>query len=265
MSFPTSSGGAASGGPRPEGGWHLADSLRSELMSIAGIASAELDGGEDAPQGVRVQLAAGADAESVGREVQRVLANHGMRSHRAKEQPAVDSPPAAHAATARVVASDFQPPGPPPPPGAASGGGAVFHLPGATSVEVEEPRRELEPIQVIEEEEPAAAPMVLDSVSVEESRDGIAVRVVAGDNSVTRQVGNSADGMDAAIVGALTELLGLEVGLMSVQRGEVGDAMIVTVLVEVVGVGRQVGSAVVTAGETFAVGLAAWRALTAQE
>jgi hypothetical protein len=237
--------------------------LRSELLSIAGIASAELDGGEDAPQGVRVQLAAGADAESVGREVQRVLANHGMRSHRSTEQAAVDSPPDAPAATGPAVASDLQPPGPPPPPGAASSRGAVFHLPAAPA-EVEEPDRELEPIQVIEEAAPPP-PMVLESVSVEESRDGIAVRVVAGDTSVTRQVGSSADGMDAAIVGALTELLGLEVELISVQRGEVGDALIVTVLVEAVGVGRQVGSAVITAGETFAVGLAAWRALRAQE
>ena len=107
--------------------------------------------------------------------------------------------------------------------------------------------------------------MVLESVSVEESRDGIAVRVVAGGSSVSRQVGSSSDGMDAAIVGALSELLELEVELISVQRGEAGDALIVTVLVEVVGVGRQVGSAVITAGETFAVGLAAWRALRAQD
>lgn len=107
--------------------------------------------------------------------------------------------------------------------------------------------------------------MALESVSVEESRDGVAVRVVAGAASVTRQVSSSSDGQDAAIVGALTELLGIESELVAVQRGEAGEAQIVTVLVEVVGVGRQVGSAVITAGEAFAVGQAAWRALTAPE
>jgi hypothetical protein len=228
------------------------------LLSIAGIASAELDGGEDAPQGVRVQLAAGADAESVGREVQRVLASHGMRSTRAADQAAAET--SGDGDTAPAVVPGLPQPGPPPPPGADSNGGAVFRLPGAVQPEVEPPH-ELEPIQVVEE----APPMVLDSVSVEESRHGIAVRVAGGGASVTRQVGSSSDGMDAAIVGAVTELLGLESELIAVQRGEAGDALIVTVLVEVVGVGRQVGSAVIVAGETFAVGQAAWRALRAPE
>jgi hypothetical protein len=217
--------------------------LRNELLSIAGIASAELEGAEDAPQGVRVQLAAGADAESVGREVQRILASHGMRSHRPNEQVVADTFDDGQGATAPAQApaavAGFHQPGPPPPPGAEGNGGAVFRLPGVTQPEVE-PHRELEPI-----------------------RSGIAVRVVAGDSSVIRQVGSSSDGMDAAIVGAITELLGLESELIAVQRGEAGDALIVTVLVEVVGVGRQVGSAVITAGETFAVGQAAWQALRA--
>jgi hypothetical protein len=238
------------------------------LLSIAGIASAELEGGEDAPQGVRVQLAAGADADSVGREVQRVLASHGMRSHRADDSASLDSSTDGGESDAAAVLPEFQPPGPPPPPGA-DAGGSVFRLPGAVQPEIQEPVRELEleSIQVFEEEPPMVppVPMVLESVSVEESRDGIAVRVAAGGRSVTRQVGSSSDGMDAAIVGALTELLGLEVDLIAVQRGEAGDALIVTVLLEVVGVGRQVGSAVISAGETFAVGLAAWRALRAQD
>ena len=235
------------------------------MLSIAGIASAEFEGGDDAPEGVRVQLAAGADAESVGREVQRILASHGMRSHRANEQaaavPSADVTPSA----ASPAPDHFQQPGPPPPPGADSNGGAVFRLPGVQQPAEQQPvmqfQPEIESVQVVED----PAPMVLESVSVEESREGIAVRVVAGTASVTRQVSSNTDGMDAAIVGALTELLGLEAELLQVQRGEAGDARIVTVLVEVAGAGRQVGSAVITAGETFAVGQAAWRALTAPE
>ncbi len=221
------------------------------MLSIAGIASAELDGEEDAPQGVRVQLAAGADAESVGREVRKVLASYGMRSHRANDETTVEAPSEAPIGAAPANSPELQP-GPPPPPGAENNGGAVFRLPG-----VREPA--LDPVLEVEE----VPAMLLDSVSVEESRKGIAVRVIAGDASVTRQVGSGPDGMDAAIVGALAELLGLESELVAVQRSEAGDARIVTVLVEIVGAGRQVGSAVIAAGEAFAVGQAAWRALTA--
>jgi hypothetical protein len=64
----------------------LADSLRDELLAIPGIASAEFEGTEEQPLGVRVQLAVGADPETVGREVQRVLASHGMRSQLAEEE-----------------------------------------------------------------------------------------------------------------------------------------------------------------------------------
>ena len=64
----------------------MASSLRAELLAIEGIASAELEGNEEAPQGVRVQLAAGADAESVGMAVEKVLAEHGMRSHLAGDE-----------------------------------------------------------------------------------------------------------------------------------------------------------------------------------
>jgi hypothetical protein len=63
----------------------LANTLQEELLAIPGIAGAEIEGERDHPQGVRVQLAAGADADHVGREVQRVLAAHGMRSQLSRE------------------------------------------------------------------------------------------------------------------------------------------------------------------------------------
>jgi len=65
----------------------LADSLQDELLSIPGIAGAELEGSDDHPMGVRVQLATGADPGQVGEAVQRVLASHGMRSQMAHEEP----------------------------------------------------------------------------------------------------------------------------------------------------------------------------------
>jgi len=244
----------------------VARSLRSELMSIEGIAAAELDGSDEAPLGVRVQLAAGADAESVGREVERVLASHGMRSHRpgGEEATTETRDEVAATETGSVVGPGS---GPPPPPGAESNGATADVVPmrgAAARAAVSWPIADGQPVT-------HARPLAetpersLDSVSVEEGRDGIAVRVVAGDAAVTRHVGGGPDGLDTAIVSALTEALGVEADLIAVQRGEAGGAKIVTVLLEVAGSGQQVGSAVVGAGAAYAVALAAWRALRAPE
>lgn len=234
----------------------MASSLHAELMSIDGIAAAELDGSEDAPLGVRVQLAAGADAESVGREVERILADHGMRSHR----PSSDETEATTLGGSSTPGSSASGPnlGPPPPPGAESNGVTADVVPmrgAAARAAISWPTAAAESIP----------PRPLESVSVEEGRDGIAVRVVVGDAAVTRQVGSGPDALDTAIVAALTESLGVEADLVAVQRSDAGDAKIVTVLLEVAGVGQQVGSAVVGAGAAFAVALAAWRALKGPE
>ena len=74
-----------------------AEALRAELMSVSGVASAEVDVGESsAPAGVRVRLTPDADARRVGAEVQRVLAGHGMRSRFSQAEsggtPATDGP-----------------------------------------------------------------------------------------------------------------------------------------------------------------------------
>lgn len=57
-----------------------AQSLREQLLALPGVAEAEVDGDDGAPLGVRIRLSSEADAESVGGEVQRVLAARGMRS-----------------------------------------------------------------------------------------------------------------------------------------------------------------------------------------
>jgi len=235
----------------------VADSLRAELLAIKGIASAELEGTEAAPHGVKVQLAAGADAKSVGVEVQRVLASYGMRSHRAEgDGAATATTPASSVAEATGAAITKAPgePGPPPPPGAGNNGNAAVL-----------PMRALSAEPVVQDVPVETAPLQLQSVSVEESRDGISVRVRAGDEVATRQVGGGQSGMDAAVIGALAELLGADAELVAVQRGEAGDATIVTVLLEVADSGQQVGSAVVVAGDAYAVAQAAWRALRAPE
>ncbi|MCP3974913.1 MAG: hypothetical protein GY720_10510 [bacterium] len=234
----------------------MAESLRAELMSIEGIATAELEGSEEAPLGVRVQLAVGADAESVGREVERILADHGMRSHR----PESSEPSNALAKSSAAENGSASGPtgGPPPPPGAEANGATADVVPmrgAAARAAGSWPMSEPGPI-------PEKS---LDSVSVEEGREGIAVRVVVGDSAVTRQVGTGPDSLDAAIVAALAEALGVEAEVVAVQRVDAGESKLVTVLLEVAGHGQQVGSAVVGAGAAYAVALAAWRALRAPE
>lgn len=231
----------------------MASSLRAELLAIEGIASAELEGSDEAPQGVRVQLSAGADAAVVGVAVERVLAAHGMKSHRSDDGLARRQPEKAAI------------PGPPPPPGASGNGDAsVLPIRGVLETgqgtEVESPEPE------VEEPEPKVeiAPRI-ESVSVEESRQGIAIRVTVGEMSATRMVGSSADGMDAAIVAALSELAGVEAELVTAQRIEAGDAKVVTVLVSVPGRGQRVGSEVIGSGEAYAVAVAAWKAITEPE
>lgn len=228
-------------------------------MAIDGIATAELEGDDLAPLGVRVQLAAGADPASVGVAVEQVLASHGMRSHRAQEEVANQ------VAEDAAEQAESKPPsgsGPPPPPGAAASNGDASVLPMRRVIEgmIEE-----EPVTPELTLEPAPKFARLDSVSVEESRSGIAVRVTVGGQSVTRQVGTSPDGMDAAIFDAITELLGVEAELVAVQRGDAGPSKIVTVVVDLAGRAQHVGSALVLASDAYAVAQATWKALTAQE
>ena len=230
----------------------MADSLQAELLAIDGIAAAEIDGGGDAPHSVRVQLTAEANPKAVSVAIERVLTSHGMRSHLAGQS----------------AAPAESPEGPPPPPGAEGTSADVVPM---RSVQVGEGATYGVPMDGITVQptvsmEPApAAPVELDSVAVEESRQGVSVRVSAGGQTATRLVGSGPNAMDAAIVSAVGELVGVEPELVAGQRGEAGDSKIVTVLANVPAKGQVVGSAVVTAGEAFAVAQAAWRALKAPE
>jgi hypothetical protein len=87
------------------------ETLRRELMTLDGVAAAEVDDGAAAePSGVRVRLMPGADARAVGVQVQRVLASHGLRSRVSEgeiiaplEGPEVDRAPSAAVGPARTA------------------------------------------------------------------------------------------------------------------------------------------------------------------
>jgi hypothetical protein len=258
--------------------------LREHLLAIDGIAAADLDGDHSNPAGVRVRLAPGADADAVGREVQRVLAEHGMRSH--MTEPARDGqgqPEAAEPDQNRPVDTATSDPAvdqsdapdqyddeplievspatsrdlPPPPPGALRAvGGEVVRMPG-----------------VIVEQDPADDPVPgpgtpdrIASVAVEETRTGVRVRVSTElGRQMERSVSGSGPMVDVAIVEAVGGLSASPPPEVVAVNDHVLDGTdVVLVMVEHADGTRSAGSAVVGIGRPFAVGLAAWRAVSEQ-
>lgn len=56
----------------------VATSLQDDLLKIPGVEGAEIDGLQDAPAGLRIRIAEGADQEAVGGAIRRVLSSHGL-------------------------------------------------------------------------------------------------------------------------------------------------------------------------------------------
>jgi hypothetical protein len=52
--------------------------LQDDLLDIPGVEGAEIDGSQEAPAGLRIRIAEGADQEAVGTAIRRVLSSHGL-------------------------------------------------------------------------------------------------------------------------------------------------------------------------------------------
>ncbi|MDJ0924347.1 MAG: hypothetical protein QNJ77_07260 [Acidimicrobiia bacterium] len=229
----------------------MAQALRDELMAVPGIAGAEVESDEGVA-GVRVQLAEGADPEEVGAAVRRILSQHGMR---APEQPEADHRDAHQPATEQLEAGAAG--GPPPPPGAP---GSVVSFPlvgehakGATTAE------------------PAASDLLLESVAVEETPQGVAVLVRAADGTRAASTPESGmAGLDAAVVAAVAELTGAPpLRLVEIIESTSGEWRVLTAVLALEGALAEeepplVGSAVQTGGRAYAVARAAWEAATSR-
>lgn len=229
----------------------MADSLRDELLSIPGIEEAEFEGEGPTPAGVRVRLSADADTDVVGEEVRRVLATHGMRSQ---------------------VSAAGEPPIPPPPPGAPA---SVVTLPGVSIApappDVPELPSQPAPEPQETERDAVPAPVVstsakLQSVAVEEGREGVVVRVTAaGGATAERRARPGGAGLDAAVVSAVGQLLAPTAApplVVEVLDHEISGTSVVTVVLELGDGSRRVGSAVSDGGRVYAVGYATWQALS---
>ena len=199
-----------------------AESLRDELLALPGVAEVELDGEGSAPAGVRVRLAAEADPERVGIEVQRVLAAHGMRS--------------------RVDGSQIAPPPlplavPAPPP---------VEAPVSLPLPSSRPGTALDSVHV---EESASAL----SVTVV-ATDGRRVSRQAG----WSEEAMAAAAIEA--VGLLLE--GAPSRVVAVDWIDADGSRVVTVVVDSAQGGRSAGAAVVRVSRAYAVARAAWAALS---
>ncbi len=215
-----------------------AETLRSELLAVPGVASAEVDVTEaDAPAGIKVRLAPEADARRVGVEVQRVLAAHGMRSR---------FPPADGVVAEKLAAAEEF-----PQAGADSGSVAPTRF---TPIPVAPP---LEASETLRPEKSVA----VESVSVEERADELTVTVtLTNGRSASREAGFDPAALDTAVVAAVTEAAGVMATVLAVEWLEVEGATVATVVVRR-GAAPTAGAAVVKAGRAFAVANAAIAAL----
>lgn len=227
------------------------DTLRDELLSLPGVADADVEVEGAAPANVRVRLHPEADPRAVGADVQRVLASHGMRSRFSGDEPATAPP-----------APPMEPPPPPrpviPPPmpepsvaaGTPSGAAAAVSsmAPSGPTVAA-----------------PAGVGVVanLASLTIEESEDGVTVVATATDgrrfSQRTMAAEDAVAGAVVAVVGALAE--GRPPRLLTTLLGGAEGTEVVTVLVERVDGTRIAGAAVVRAGRPYAVARATWSAL----
>ncbi|RPI24458.1 MAG: hypothetical protein EHM57_02715 [Actinobacteria bacterium] len=242
-------------------------SLRSELLGIPGIESAEIEGDVGAPSGVKVRLAPGADAVAVSEQVQRILAAHGLSSELSPEEEAalaplperllVAAPEPAYSDEAEDEEEEEE------------GEEAPEEAVGEEEEEEEEHVEAAGPAVVIEHAppRPAVAAGWLASIAVEEDREGVSVVATADDgSSATRRVPAEGRGLDEAVVAAVGALAGPGLPdpvLLAVAETEIEGSTVLTLVLEMAG-RRMAGSTIVEGGRPYAVGRAAWAALSAR-
>jgi hypothetical protein len=200
-----------------------AESLRDELLALPGVGEVELDGEGATPAGVRIRLAADADPDRVGVEVQRVLAAHGMRSR--VDDSAVAPPPPLPLVVPAPPPEEEAVPAIPGPAGAPGALGAVRVEETATAIEV--------------------------TVTTADGRQA------------TRRGLVSEAGLAEAVIEAVGILLvGAPPRVIAVDWATVNGSRVVTVVLEAPGGAKGAGAGLVRASRAYAVARAAWSALT---
>lgn len=121
-----------------------------------------------------------------------------------------------------------------------------------------------EPTEPTEPTEPGEAVARIDRISVEESRSGAHIMVVASDGTQVSQIASLTEGaVEDAVVKATVKLANLDapdVVVVEIVDWRIEGRDIVTIILDVDG-DVKVGSAVVGVGRVFALGRATWAAL----
>ncbi len=259
-------------------------SIRDDLLSIPGIASAMLDGGETLPEGVKVQLAPGADPDSVAREVRRVLAGHGMRSQMtaAAVAPRVAPPPPAPRTVINLADFDHLTPAAGGEDDSAEDGDEVVDARGRSAVRPAG-ESDVDPLlssaaeflargeRVAESAEPDAADRassypsapLLGDVTITQRSGGVAVSVTAGGRKASRVAVDSEEGINQALLEAICELVDVEPvpAVLSVGVADHEGTSVVSVLIDD-GAVLHAGSSVLRGSRAWAVAKAFWSAVS---
>ena len=247
-------------------------------MAISGILSAEFEGDATTPEGVRVQLAPGADPDMVGREVRRVLAGHGMRSQMTAPAIAPRSAPPPPEPRTVINLAEFGPDARdrrndpasasdeavPPAPDAPESRSTDRVEPAVAAGEPADPEPVGEDAGALREQTPTAESVpILGDVTVTQRGSGVVVSVAAGDRVTMRPAVASEGGIDAALLAAVCELLDVAPlpSVVAVSTAEVGSTEVVSVLIDD-GTGRRAGSAVNQGNRSWAVARAFWSAVS---
>jgi hypothetical protein len=235
--------------------------IHEELLSIPGIAGAEFEGDPSTPDGVRIQLAPGADPDAIGLEVKRVLAGHGMRSQMTAPAVAPRVPPPPPEPRTVVNLADFDP--------SIVAVEDALPEPGDDTGSADDPS-----VEAGSADHPAdgmdrdPAPMssavpILGDVVITQRGGGVTVSVAAGDRVATRPAVASEEGIDNALLEAVCEVLGVAPVpmLISVAAEDLSGSAAVSVLVDD-GTARHAGSAVDRGNRAWAVARAFWSAVS---
>lgn len=238
------------------------DLLRGEILEIPGIVGADFDGDQGLPAGVRVQLAAGADATTVSERVRQVLADHGMRPR--IMQPDGEAVGTTSSARVETVPGTNERSVPPPPPGYDPRGRvqAAPAAPSTTAVERHPPLAAPPatnvtsgrlPIASDDVRRPPATAASLELVSIQETPVTTSVVATVDGRTAIRALG--AREQDVAIAEAVLEAAGLSsLSVLSVHSHDDDGSAVVTVLVEDGEGRRSVGSEVGAPSSLFVVG-----------
>lgn len=276
----------------------VASSLQNDLLGIPGVEGAEVDGSLDAPAGLRIRIAEGADQEVVGGAIRRVLSAHGLGTDTQLPGEHEDETRLEPEQTAVAVLTSDEDGSVIVEEDKDAGGRAVIDLTDedpavpvtdehdeddtlnhpedsdtTDSKEPEtlppfvEPRRTAETLEDLETEPPSTARDTIariESVAVVEGRTGILVTVGASDGSKMSQVAASTEGgVETAVVKATANLVdpsSPDPTVVEIEDRRVEGVDIVMIVLEVNGE-LVAGSSVVAAGRAFALGRATWAAL----